>query len=480
MIRSLNIWLAAWVVLAAGLLSQSSAAAQDTKRVAVLEFTGPSAGAVQAQITQGLKARDEVELVSAREVKSTADRLNNSLESATEFKEVGEALEVSAFVEGEVAKKGRNLQATVRVRDASTGEVVHEETWSRRRSGLKTIKPTVWAALGPAISESSAPVPKPKPVAKTSKTKPKPVVAPVEDEEASESEEEEEEEQPRASRKKRAREEDEEDEEDDKPKRRSVPGNMSALHPALVVSFGPRIQWRTLSWDGDTNFNSYSSTDQGTPSFNLALSAQYYPGAHSSSDWYSDLGLDVDIDYAIGLKSKQQATGKELGTSAYEIGIGAIYRIPIGDFEPRIRVGYVKHVFDIDSPEPTFDDVAEAGVLPKLSYSAIRLGIGTAINLVDWLALDVSFAYMPVLGVGQLGEKQYGNEVETGAWEAGAGVLARFKETYGARVAIDYRHYKHDFGLANNMDVILPKSGTDTYLRLTASFMWAMPGVKKN
>jgi TolB-like protein len=468
-IRSLNIWLAAWVVLAAALLSAIAVRpvrAQDTKRVAVLEFTGPSASAVQTQVSQGLKQRSEVELVSAREVKSTADRLGNSLETATEYKEVGEALELSAFVEGTVVKRGRNLQATVRVRNASTGEVIHEETWSRKRSGIKTIKPQVWDALGPAISESSAPLkPKPKPAPKT-KPKPKPVA-----EEPDEAEEEQEEEAPRASRRRRARDEEkdeEEEEDDDKPARRSVPGDKSVAHPALVASIGPRIMWRKLAYEGDTNLNSYTSFDEGSPSFNLAIAAQYYPGAHSSTAWYSDLGLDVDLDYAIGLKSKQ--AGKELSTTAYELGIGAIYRFPIGDFEPRVRVGYVKHVFDVKVPEGVF--------LPSIDYSAIRLGIGMGINLVEWLSIDANFAYLPVLGTGELSEERYGNKVETSAWEAGAGVTTRFKEVYGVRVALDYRRYSYDFGLVDNDLIQLPTEGTDSYLRMTVAFVYTLPGQK--
>jgi TolB-like protein len=466
-IRSLNIWFAAWVVFAAALVSYGSAAAQDAKRVAVLDFTGPSAGAVQAQVSQGLKARSELELVSGREVKSTADRLGNSLESATEYKEVGEALELSAFVEGTVEKRGRNLQANVTVRNASTGEVIHEETWSKRRSGLKTIKPEVWKKLGPAIQESSAPV---KSKQKPSKAKPKPVE--IEEEEpapVARADEEEEEETPRPTRRRRPQREEEEEEAEEKPTRSARSSNKSVLHPALTVLLGPRIMWRTLSYQGDTNLNSYKSNDEGSPSFNLALGAQYFPGAHASDAWYSDLGLDVDLDYAIGLKSKQ--AGKELKTTAYEVGAGLIYRIPLGDFVPRIRVGYIKHVFDVDVPATV--------LLPAIDYTAIRLGLGTAINLVEWLSLDVGFAYLPVLGTGELSEKRYGDKVDTSAWEAGAGVLVRLKDAYGVRAGLDFRRYKYDFGLSNNVAIQLPTKGTDSYLRLTVAFVYNMPGVAK-
>jgi hypothetical protein len=83
-------------------------------------------------------------------------------------------------------------------------------------------------------------------------------------------------------------------------------------------------------------------------------------------------------------------------------------------------------------------------LLPAIDYTAIRLGLGTAINLVEWLSLDVSFAYLPVLGTGALSEARYGDKVETVAWEAGAGALVRFKEVYGVRAGLDFRRYKYD------------------------------------
>jgi TolB-like protein len=463
-IRSLNIWFAALLTLALMCGARAAQAQDDKKRVSVLKFQGPSAAAFQAQVSQALKQRSEVELVPATEVKETAARLGNSLESDTEYREVGEALELSAYIEGTVVKKARDLQVTVRVRDASSGAVVHEETWARRRSKVKTLKPVVWSALGPAIAETSAPTPKAKP--KPKPTKPEPV--------AELDEEEEEEERPRTRPTPRAAEERErpsaaadEDEDDDEAPKARRRGGKTALHPALVLAVGPRLMWRKLKYEGDTNFNTYRN-EAGNPAFNLALSAQYYPGAHSSTKWYADLGLDVNFDYTLGLKSKQG--GEELGTTAYDMGIGAIYRIPLGAFEPRLRLGYIKQVFEVDVDENT--------LLPALDYSAIRLGVGTAINIVESFAFDVSFAYLLVLGTGELEEPRFGEDVEASGWEAGAGFLLRFAEVYGARLALDYRRYKYDFGLSDSDSVQrLPRSGKDGYLRLGLFFVYSLPGV---
>jgi TolB-like protein len=490
-IRSLNIWWAA-SALAAVLWTASAPqlAAAQAKRVAILDFKGPSASAVQAQVTAGLKSESEVELVSAREATNTAEELRTSLRGAKGYKAVGEALDVSAFITGTVKKKGHRLTANVQVIDASTGKEVHEETWSRRATAVKTIKPTVWSALGPAIQDTSSPA-KPKTFGKPTKpTKQKPLPPPPEIEEEEEEEEEapprrsarddEDDEDALRAERERAREreeaeqeeaaEEEERAEKKKKKKKSLPGDKSATHPALVVQFGPRIMWRSLQYEGSpssTNFQTYSSSDEGTPSFNLALSAQWYPGAHVRNDWVSDLGLDLDVDYALGLKAKVAESNRKVDVSAYEVGIGAIYRIPLGAFEPRIRIGYVKHVFDVDLP-----------TMPGLSYSNIRFNVGTAIALVDWLSFDFNFGYLLVLDVGELGDPNFGEDVQTKAWEAGGGALVKFTPEWGARIALDYRRYKYDFGLSDNTSTVLPKSGTDGYLRMTLSAVFALPGQK--
>ena len=474
MIRSLNIWLSAWALVVTVLASAGSAEAQ-TKRVGIAKFEGQSASAIQAQITSGLKERDEVEIVSAREVAGTASRLGNSLSTDSDFQEVGEALELSAIIEGESERdrKGRDLNITVRVRDASTGDVVHEQTWKKRRSQVKQLKGLAWRGLGPAIMQTSAPAPK----SKKGKKPPAPVATEIDDPESGFVEPDEEEAPPARPKPKRdvtPREDEEVAEEDDEDAGAKRNVAKSAAHPALVLTVGPRLMWRKLKYDGDTNLSSFGGSAAVMP----AVSLQYYPGAHSSTAWYSNLGLDLDLDYALAYKSKLPNGGDEVSTKAYEVGVGAIYRIPLGDFEPRLRVGYLKQVFSVDMTPQQCPVGIEMPVrcMPQMDYSALRLGLGTDVRIVDWLTVDVAFAYLLVLGTGELDEERYGEDVSTSAWEANAGFIVRFKEVYGVRLGLDYRRYKYDFGLSDNEEVTLPKSGTDGYLKMTLGFVYTLPG----
>jgi TolB-like protein/opacity protein-like surface antigen len=461
--RLLNIWFSALAVLAM-VCVVSAAQAQDKKRIAVMKFEGPSAAAFQAQVSQALKQRSEVELVSASEVKSTASRLGNELSSDGDYREVGEALELSAFIEGTVEKKARNLQANVRVRDASSGAVVHEETWTRRRSQVKQLKPLVWGALGPAIGQTSSPTPKAKPN-KATKPARDPLADVDEDEEAPPKEvapRARPKPAPRADRERPRDDEEPPAEDDDAPRRAS---GKSALRPTFVLAVGPGLLWRKLRYEGDTNFNSYKN-EVGNPGTNLSLRAAYFFAAHKSTEWYTNLGLELGFDYTI-VKSK---LGSEtLDTSAYDLAFGAIYRFPLGDFEPFLRAGYVMQKFAVDVSDQTF--------LPEVTYSALRVGAGTVINIAESFAFDVSFAYLPVFGTGELEEPRFGEDVSTKGWEAGAGALVRFKEVYGLRLALDYRRYGYNFGLSDSeMLDRLPRSGRDGYLRLGLFFVYNVPG----
>lgn len=490
MIRSLNIWLSAWGLVAALFAFANTAEAQ-AKRVAIMKFEGQSASAVQSQISNGLKGHREVEIVSSRELAHTASRLDNNLRSDTDFREVGEALELSAIIEGDIVKdrKGRDLIITVRVRNAATGEVVHEQTWKKRRSQVKQLKGAAWDKLGPAIEETSPPVSKGRGKGKTKPTPPPPPVEEPDPEEGFTAPEEIEEPPPPPKTKPRrevSRREESDDESDDGETKSASAIKKSALHPALHLEVGPRLLLRKLGkYDGETNLASYG----GSPAPQLAYSLRYFPGAHKSTRWYSNLGIEHNFNTALAYKTSipASATGKsEAKVTAYELGFGLVYRIPIGDFEPHLHLGYVKQVFKTDMsiedcPARTTADLMgqepdPVRCIPNMDYNALRIGAGTDIRIVDFITFDVAFAYLYPFAVGELSNQNFAPNVETSGWEANAGLMLRIKEVYGMRLGLDYRRYKHDFSISDNKSVTLPKTGTDSYLGFGIYFVYMLPG----
>ena len=436
MTRALNGWLAAcigcWLLVCA-----APGAAQQTKRVVVLEFKGPSSAAVRGHVLAALGEHSEVEVVSSKEAARTAQKLSLTLNNADDLTRVAQELEVSAFIEGEVTKEGKNLRALVRVRNAATGEVVHEEPWTRKnKAQLKAVRGNFWDVMGPHILATEAPA---RPVEAPPEPEPEPEAAPAPVMEAEAPPEEPEE---------------------------RMPSGKSATHPALVLYAGPRFMWRVLNYEGITTLSNYKN-EFASPGVSAAVGAVWYPGAHTRNDWLSDLGLEVDFDYTIGLKSKQE--NEELSTTAYRLDVGAIYRIPLDTFEPRVRVGYVMQNFEVE----------KATTLPPVNYGSVRLGGGVAVHIIEQLTLDVSLAYFLTLSTGDLESAAYASDASASAFQAVLGAIVRFTDAYGMRVDFDFTRYYQDFGSSSNPTFMLPDSGTDDYRRLTLAFVYTLGGVPK-
>jgi len=405
-----------------------TAQAQDAKRVVVLDFDGAGAAPVRSHVVDALSDHSELAIVPVRDVENATNRLGLSLDAPADYVRVAEDLNISAFVGGSVARENGSFVATVWVRNGADGQLMHEEPWTRKtKAQLKAIKGNFWTVMGPHIGASAAPQKAEAPAPEAAEA------APVDENEL----------------------------EDDAP---STPSKR----PSLIVSFGPRVLSRNLQYENDQLGN--LRTYKNTAAFELALSAQWYPGATSHDDWIGDLGLDVDADYAIGLKSKED--GKTLSTTAYELGAGLIFRLPFEMFEPRFRLGYVRHVFDVDTASTVF--------LPSMTYSSLRAGLGTAIKIVDALSLDVGGAYLFVLDAGDLTGKNYFEEASVGAFEAGAGVLVTVAGPFAVRAGIDWRRYffdlKPDAAKTQPGGQKLADGATDDYLRANLSFVYMMGG----
>jgi hypothetical protein len=168
--------------------------------------------------------------------------------------------------------------------------------------------------------------------------------------------------------------------------------------------------WRTLDYGQSTALYHYENA-AGSPAFNAAVGAAWFPGAHVRSDWVSNFGIEGDLDYSLGLKSKQGH--KTYNTKAYALGAGLLYRLPLDSFELRARAGYVRRVFDADVP-PTVP-------LPGVSYSSLRYGLGAVVHVVEWLDLDANLAYLYTLSTGELGTKKFAHGVTAAALDFSGG-----------------------------------------------------------
>jgi hypothetical protein len=362
----------------------------------VMDFEGPSGGAARAQVVGALGEVSEVEVVPVKEANAAAQRLGVSTINADDLTKVAAELGVSAFIEGNVEREGKNLRVLVRVRNAENGEVVHEEPWVRKKPQLKQIRANFWQVMKPHVLATNAP---PKQEPERVEAAPVAPIAKV-DEEPEETDEDVDE----------------------------GPTSRSALHPALIAWLGPKLMWRSLAYTGSTGLSSYKN-EVGSPGVNLAVGATYYPGAHWRNDWLSDLGLEFAFEYTVGLSSKQG--GEKLSTTAYELDAGAIYRFPLDTFEPRVRAGYLLQTFEV--PDSTD--------LPGVTYSGVRLGAGTLVHVLDSLTFDVDLGYVFVLSTGDIDSAAFATGTTASAFEASGGATYRFGSSgaFGARLGVDFR-----------------------------------------
>jgi hypothetical protein len=434
---SLNRWVGAWA-LSWVLFSVTPALAQ--KRVVVMDFDGPMSTQVRAQIVGALSDSGEVEVVSVKEVNAASQKLGVGTNNADDLTKIASELQISAFIEGEVSKEGKNFRTLTRVRNAATGDVVHEEPWVRNKKTLKTIRGKFWDVMKPHILATEAP---PKAEEPEPEPEPKPDAMSMGDD-------------------------DEAPADDEEPEEEAGPTGESLTHPSMVAYVGPKFLWRSLAFEEGTGLSSYKN-EAASPGISAALGLALFPGAFARADWLSDLGLEVDFEYTLGLTSQEeQADGsiKELSTTHFELDANLAYRIMLSTFEIRPRLGYLKHTFEVEG----------SALLPPVSYSGVRLGAGFYAHLAEAFTVDVSIGYDIVFDAGDLASEKYASELSASAFEAAGGVTWRFLDQYGARFGVDFRRYFLDFGNSSNAAIALPKSGDDDYFRMLLAFVYTMPG----
>ncbi|HEX6240369.1 MAG TPA: hypothetical protein VFZ61_05730, partial [Polyangiales bacterium] len=138
-------------------MEASAARAQDTARVVVQSFRGPSGNVARAQVLGALKNQSEIEVVRSDAFEGL---------SGSALQDAAAEAEVSAVIEGRVRKKGKLLEVTVSVRDMSSGDVLHDQDWTRKKQKLNEIRDNFWTLMGPGTAApgcrrcASAPAPR--------------------------------------------------------------------------------------------------------------------------------------------------------------------------------------------------------------------------------------------------------------------------------------------------------------------------------
>ncbi len=121
-------------------------------KVAMFTFTGDDAEAIRRQVTHLLKSKGMKVMTSLRPV-----------DSAEQYREMSVALNLVAYVDGEVTIDGNDGSATIYVRNGATGMRTASATVAAERHQLAaSLGKELWERLGPALGQACADAAKPR------------------------------------------------------------------------------------------------------------------------------------------------------------------------------------------------------------------------------------------------------------------------------------------------------------------------------
>lgn len=371
------------------------------KRAVVLPFEGPRSAKARDEVVEALG--DEVEVVSSREVEATADRLEADSSSADGRVAISRELEIDAWVEGSVDRKGKSFVLTLSVASGDSGEMNEVgDIKAPQAAFVRKVGAQAWDTISGAISQAQRPAKAAEP-----EPEPEPIARADEDESEEEPEEAAEEDQP---------EEEGEPEGDDEDTERPM---------ALSLDLG--LGGFSRDFDYTQNLSALPRYDIAAPPF-ARLGLEWFPAAHFESGAVAHIGLRAVGQLAFGLSSSPESgTTTDFSTSSNLFEIGARGRLPLGGFQLAADVSYGVHNYQIDSASA--NNIEIDPLIPSAGYSYVRLGIDAKIALGDSASLGAGIAFLPLLGLG---------EIETWFPQAsGLGMEGNINFAYGLTGALD-------------------------------------------
>jgi hypothetical protein len=346
-------------------------------RVVVLSFEGPSAAGARAAVVQTLSKADGFVVVKESDATSASESSNSDLSTESGRVTVARQLSLSALIDGDVAKHGKELELSVRVFNGRDGALLATKKFRASRDALpRKVKKGLLSELAGTLAHAqppeakTEPAPEPEPVAKT------PVAEPTSPAPAIEGEPE--------------------------------PEQPTGPRPiALELGASVRLLTRSLSYK-DTLLSTAEHSLDPTPA--LRIEARWYPAAHVTSSFASNLGLDLHGQMMWPVDAKKGST--KFKTTSIAFGIAARLRIPLAAHQLGLFAGYggqsVK-IADANGVDP--------GV-PSVAYGFVRLGADGRFMLSDPISLGVRAAYLLLTGFGELGESAWFPHVSGGGVEA--------------------------------------------------------------
>jgi len=449
------------------LLGVGERPAQAAKRRVGVALNGPHASTVHDALRVALKHHG-FETTSADVAGDTPDAIAAAAKPG----------KLAAVILGEVRDGGKRLKLRVY---GATGDLIGEGSWAEA-GGIKklvaVVERTLWARVGGSLSKAR-PARGGDKSDKADKGEKEP-----EGEEAASGEADEPEKGSTYSRSKDAETSSADEGESSRKRKKKHAASddaedsgaseaAGAAGTALDLAVGPRFMSRDLSWTpGGTTLHGY--TLGFAPSVGALLA--WYPAAHVTGGWASNVGVAASIEYTPGLNSDGPMNAR-YPTSESDYWAGARGRLIFG-------AGAVQGSLTLGGGQQTFifhgsatADRNNLGNLPDVKYTYARAGLDVRVTLPAHFALMLGGGYRYVLGAGDqnflIQAMGYFPSSKFLAFDATAGVGYKFLSMLEARAGFDLRRYQMTAGA----NTFMASGATDQYLGLSLQLAVMLDGV---
>jgi hypothetical protein len=449
------------------ILSWAAATAEAAaKRRVGVSLSGMPAGPIREAVSDVLKKHG---------FEAATPDLSGDSEDA--ISSAAKAGKLSAVIVGEVREGGKRVKLRVY---SSSGDLIGEGSWAEKGGPKKlaaTVERTLWARVGGSLSKARPPAgggkaEKAEPAARAdepeerapaeetptySRSKDSDAEPASEDREASRSK--------KSSKKKREAEEEE-----------TSSSQSPSAGPALEILVGPRFVRRDLTWDQPASPANPSPLNPYSLGFAAAIggSLAWFPVAHFSGGWASNLGLAFAAEYIPGVTS-QTTDGSKYPTSASDYTGGVRGRVAFGPVRAAITLGGGQQAVIFRSGGTTSPRSNLTGT-PDVKYTYARFGADLRIALPANLNLTVGGAYRYVLSAGDqnylLETPMFLPAAKVSGFDVGASVGYQIFSLLEARLGFDMRQYK----ITPGMNTHMVEGGTDRFIALWGAVVLTFDG----
>lgn len=241
-----------------------------------------------------------------------------------------------------------------------------------------------------------------------------------------------------------------------------------STQPAIRLSVGVGGFNRDFKWQG--NPSPTLATANQPFSGDISVDASWYPGAHFTSNFLSNLGVFLNGDFGVGMVSRVQES--RFAHSASRLRFGGLVRLPVGErFTVNAHLGYSRH--ELTTSLNAVNDGSARPNIPDVLFNGFRVGAGIRWRIAGTVELDATGSFQAVAGKGEIASERYFPQATALAIDAGGGLSVEVAQHLRLRAGAEWQRY---FITLNPSDTstFFAKTAADQYITVAASLQWVM------